>query len=64
MSQTELDIEQFDSDDLYQGVVDDMYALYDNTITEGEAREAASNLIGFCKTLLEIKMEKEQCTTP
>lgn len=47
-------------DDLYQVVVDDMHDLYNHTITESEAQEAANNLIGFCKTLLEIKMEEAQ----
>ena len=47
-----------DASALFDDVVQDMHDLYDNQITEGEAQEAASNLIGFCKTLLEIKMEQ------
>lgn len=48
------------SADLYRAVVDDMHDLYNHTITESEARKAADNLIGFCRTLLEIEMENMQ----
>lgn len=44
----------------YDKIVQKIQALYDHKLTEKEAHEAARNLIGFCKVLLEIHQEKNQ----
>lgn len=49
----------FVDDDLFMAVVDDMHALYKNTISNDEAFEAARNLIGLCKILLEIHTQEK-----
>lgn len=45
------------SDDIYGSIVNDMHDLYEGKITHGEASEAANNLIGFCRLLIEIQQE-------
>lgn len=40
--------------ELFEGIVKDIKKQYDGNISEPEAREAARNLIGFVKTILEI----------
>lgn len=57
MKQAALTESSSTAEELYGAVVQDMHRLYDYRITEADACDAASNLIGFCKTLLEIKME-------
>ena len=44
----------------YERVVQNMRELYQGNISEQEAHEAARNLIGFCRTLLAMKADKEQ----
>jgi hypothetical protein len=47
--------ETFDpSINYYEEIVQEMRNLYKGNISDQEADEAARNLIGFCKTLLEI----------
>jgi hypothetical protein len=41
----------------YQGVVNHISELYQGSISQREAHEAARNLIGFCQLLLEIKSQ-------
>lgn len=45
------------AEELYGVIVQDMHRLYNYRITECEARDATTTLVGFCRTLLEIKME-------
>ncbi|MBE9602656.1 hypothetical protein [Pedobacter sp. MC2016-24] len=42
----------------YTAVVQEMHKLYDSKITDNQANEAARNLIGFCKIILEIQAEQ------
>jgi len=44
----------------FDAVVDDMKDLYrdEGGISDAEAREAAQNLIGLCRTLLKIKCKQ------
>jgi len=44
----------------YNEVVQHMKELYQGNISDPEAHEAARNLIGFCKLLLEIKAKRSQ----
>lgn len=44
----------------YDNIVQRIQALYNNALSEKEAHEAARNLIGFCKVLLEIHREQNQ----
>jgi len=44
----------------YNRIVERMHKLYNGKITEDEANEAARNLIGFCKVLLEIHTQNIQ----
>lgn len=39
---------------LFNVVVDDMLQLYNHEITTAEAADAARNLIGFCRIVLEV----------
>lgn len=41
----------------YKMIVEEINTLYSYPLSEKEAKKAANNLIGFCKTLLEIKQE-------
>lgn len=42
---------------LYPEIVEDIRAMYNHQISEQQAREAAQNLINFCRVLLEMKRE-------
>lgn len=44
-------------------VVASMDELYNHDITQLEAAEASRNLIGFCKTMLEIHHKSRQDST-
>ena len=41
--------------EVYDAVVEDIQAMYGNTLTEKEAHEAARNLLGFCQKVVEIR---------
>jgi hypothetical protein len=44
----------------YDRIVGNIRNLYDGDISDQEAHEAARNLIGFCKLLLEIRRQRLQ----
>jgi hypothetical protein len=46
------------SDQTYQVVVQGIQKMYDNTLSEPEAHEAARNVIGVCGLILEYQKEK------
>lgn len=48
------------NDDPFKKVVQRIHEHYDGKITHQEAIEAARNLIGFCKLILEIKVDMNQ----
>lgn len=50
---------QTKTDKAYEALVQSMRDLYDGTITDHEAHDAARNLIAFFKTLLAMKAEQE-----
>jgi hypothetical protein len=49
------------ADTRYQRIVRDVQVLYDDSLTEPEANEAARNLIAFCRILLEHDGESTSC---
>lgn len=46
----------------FNNVVRQMSALYNESITEYEAAEAARNLIGYCRVMLEVQNQRRKGT--
>ena len=43
-----------EQEELYASIVDDMKKLYNGSLSDAEAHEAARNFIAFVKILLEV----------
>ena len=46
-------------DNSFSKIADGLAALYDPPLSREEAFEAASNLVGYCRLMLEIKAQME-----